>query len=274
MKQFGKLPPLYSFALNPYEDVRFSTCPECGQRTLLRKVPLVIHVQPAHPLILNKRCRYCPDCDLLIVHQDELEHWLAVSFQERMPEIIGNDYFVLGTVDKATWRKQQKESIPMGELAAYLHDFKDHLQISYSPPGWYPEDDDPISRDASPPTDETSQSTQENLPVLEIDDPDQVETLIAKIEAHLPISAEIQRGTANYLRSQGVFIPPHRNIQIYSVFYSGDEGGILCSISPTGSKEPVVISLTHLKIPYRHPLEKEIRAYQRTRAKKLNASNH
>ncbi len=96
MKQLGKLPPLYRFALNPYEDVRFSICPECGQRTLLRMVPLAIHVQPIHPLIFNKRCRYCLDCDLMMAHQDELEHWLTVSFQERVPEIIGNDYFYFG----------------------------------------------------------------------------------------------------------------------------------------------------------------------------------
>ena len=210
----------------------------------------------------------------MIAHQDELEHWLAVSLQERAPEIIGNDYFVLGTVDKATWRKQKKESIPMGELPAYLHDFKEYLQISHSPGGWYTEDDVPTSRGESPPTDEVSQSAQEIFSNFVIDDPDQVETLIAKMETHLPISAEIQRGPASYLRSQGAFVPPHRNIQIHGVFYSGDEGGILCAISPTDSKEPVVISLTHLKISYRHPLEKEIRAYQRKRTKKLNTRHH
>jgi len=272
MKQLGKLPLLYRFALNPYEDVRFSICPECGQRMLLRKVPLAIHVQPIHPLILNKRCRYCPDCDLMIVHQDELEHLLAVSFQKCKPEIIGNNYLVLGTVDKATWRKQQKEPIPMGELPAYLHDFKEYLEIFHSPGGWYPEDDVKVVKEESLSTEEAGQSVQKISQNLEMDDLDQVETLVAKMEAQLPIPAEIQRGPANYLRSQGALVPPHRNVQIYGVFYSGDEGGILCAISPTDSQEPVVISLTHLKIPYRHPLEKEIRAYQRTRSKKLNAS--
>ena len=52
----------------------------------------------------------------------------------------------------------------------------------------------------------------------------------------------------------------YRNLQINSVFYTGDEAGIMCSISPKDSKLPVIISLTHLKIPYRHQLEKEIRA--------------
>jgi hypothetical protein len=226
MKQLGSLPPLYRFALNPYEDVRFSTCPECGQRTLLRKVPLVIHVEPIHPMILNKRCRYCLDCDLMIAHQDEIEHWLVVSFQECASEIVGNAYLILGTVDTAIWRKQKKEPIPMGELPEYLHDFKEYWQISRSPGGWYPEDDVTVAKDESPLNEKASQSAQKVSRNLEIDDPDQAETLVVKMDAQLPIPAEIQRGPANFLRSQGAFVPPHQNVQIYGVFYSGDEGGI------------------------------------------------
>ncbi len=161
----------------------------------------------------------------------------------------------------------------MGELSEYLHDFKEYLQISHSPARWYPEDDVPTSRDEASQTEKTGRSAQEISQDLAIDDPGQAESLVAKLEAQLPIPAEIQRGPANYLRSQGSFITPHWNVQIYSVFYSGDEGGILCAISPKDSKVPVVISPTQLKIPYRHPLEKEIRAYQRTRTRKLNESN-
>ena len=162
----------------------------------------------------------------MITHQDELEHWLTVSFQERVPEIVGNDYLILGTVDKATWRKQNKESIPMGELPAYLHDFKEYLQISRSPGGWYPEDDVPdISEMNRPRLRKLVEVPKKFLQDLEIDDLDQVETLIAKMEAHLPIAAEIQRGPAQLFTFTGAFVSPHRNVQIYSVFYSGDEGG-------------------------------------------------
>ena len=143
----------------------------------------------------------------MIAHQDEIEHWLVVSFQERMPEIVGNDYLILGTVDKATWRKQNKEPIPIGDLPAYLHDFKEYLQIARSPGGWYPEDNVPIFRDESPPTEKVGRSAQEISQDLEIDDLDHVEALIANMEALLPIAAEIQRGPANYLRSQGSFSP-------------------------------------------------------------------
>jgi hypothetical protein len=273
MKQFGKLPPLYRFILNPYNDVRFTTCPECSQRTLLRKIPLVIHIDPFQPMLLNKHCRYCPNCDLIIAHQDELEHWLTVTSEKHAPEIIGNEYLILGTVDKATWRKQKKEPIPMGKLLEYLHDFKEYLTISSRPGGWYPKDDISTSADEVSSTEIVVQYPPEISQLMGIDNPNQAEMLIERMKAHLPIPAEIQRGPANYLRSQGLSIPPHRNTQIQNVLYAGDEGGIMCALSPQDSKEPVVISLTQLKIPYRHPLEKEIRAYQKTRTRKLKESN-
>ena len=259
LPQLGKLPPLYRFILNPYSDVRFTTCPDCGGKTLLRKIPLAVHVDPHHPTMLNKHCRYCPDCDLLICHQDELEQMLVQAFEHRAPEIIGNDYLVLGTFDQATWRQREKEPIQMGDLPEYLHDFKAYLTLEYTPAHWAPAEGSP--------------SKKESVPQLTIDDPQKVETLLEKMEHHLPIRAEIQRGTAGYLIAQGVSIPPHRQVSIQQIFYSGDEGGIMCAISPANSREPIVISLTHLKIPYNHPLEKEIRAYQKARIKKLEAEN-
>ncbi|MBL6983508.1 MAG: hypothetical protein ISR58_20195 [Anaerolineales bacterium] len=277
MTQLGKQPPLYRFILNPFDDVRFSTCPECGQRTLLRKVPLVVHVDPIQPVMLNKHCRYCPDCDLLIAHQNELEHLLVLTFQQRAPEVMGNDYLVLGTVDKDTWRKQQKEPIPVGQLPEHLHDFREVLKLNYAPAGWYPDDQPSAPREAPSPAKSTgwqpaslsANIKSPELPAPTIDDPKQAEALLSKMEAHLPITAEVRRSTANYLRDQGAFIPPHRQVSISKVFYSGDEGGIVCGISPKESKEAVVISLTHLKIPYSHPLEKEIREFQKARLKKL-----
>jgi hypothetical protein len=45
-RRLGKQEPRYEFLLNPYSDQRFTTCPGCDGRTLLRKVPLVVHVDP------------------------------------------------------------------------------------------------------------------------------------------------------------------------------------------------------------------------------------
>jgi hypothetical protein len=274
MKQLGKLQPLYRFVLNPLEEVRFSTCPECRLRTLLRKVPLLVHVDPIHPVLLNKRCRYCSDCDLLIVHQDELEPLLVMSFEEQQPEIIGNDYLVLGTVDKSIWRRRDKEPLTMENIPARLHDFKEYLSLSsYIPAGWYHKDQLPSPRPAPPPSKPTGWQRQgEPLePAMPtIDDPQQVEDLMRKMEAQLPISAELTRAATNFLRGQGSFVPHHRQVSISKIFYHGDEGGIVCTLSTKGSKEAVVISLTHLKISYHHPLAKEIRAYQKARLRKID----
>src|SRR5512147_3264198 len=99
-KQFGGLPPQYNFVLNPYPEVRVSRCPFCDRKTGQRKVPLFIHVDPLHPIALNYTCRYCSHCDLLIGHKHELEHLLTQMFAPYHPAVIGNDYLIMGTVDK------------------------------------------------------------------------------------------------------------------------------------------------------------------------------
>lgn len=266
---------MYRFLLNSLEEARFTSCPECHQRTLLRKIPLVVHVDPRNPVVLNKQCRYCPDCDLLIVHQDELEPLLVLSLQKQFSEVIGNDYLVLGTLDKSTWRRRDKELIDMERLPEKLHDFKEYLSLDYTPAGWYPADQTPARRPAPPLSKPTGWQRQEDAqtpPALSIDDPQQVADLMEKMESHLPIPSELTRAAANFLRARGDFVPPHRQIYISAVFYHGDEGGIMCAISPKESQEVVVISLTHLKISYRHPLEKAIRAYQKARRRKLGRS--
>jgi hypothetical protein len=125
MVQIGKLQPRHRFILNPYQDVRFTTCPECEQKSRQRKIPLVIHVDPCNPLALNKTCRYCPRCDLLIAHKDEIEAQLHALFPERKPPLTSKEYLVIGTVDREDW----KRGITMGELLDKLHDFKEVLKI-------------------------------------------------------------------------------------------------------------------------------------------------
>ncbi len=141
-RQFGKLEPRYKFILNPYPDVRFSTCPDCGKRTKQRKLPLLIHIDPQVLLTLNKTCRYCPDCDLLIAHQDEIEGLLVAIFTERDPSILGNDYLVLGTVERKAWRKGTQDILTMAETFDNLHDFTAVHTIEHRPAGWYPAEPD------------------------------------------------------------------------------------------------------------------------------------
>jgi hypothetical protein len=86
---------------------------------------------------LNKICRYCPGCDLLIVHQDELEALLEAFFTEHNPEVIGNDYLAIGTLERADWQRGTQSPLLIQELVAHLHDFKEVLQFELVG-GWQP----------------------------------------------------------------------------------------------------------------------------------------
>ena len=135
--RLGKQPPRYRFLLNPFRDRRFAICPNCEGRTLLRKVPLVIHVDPMQLMALNKICRYCPACDLLIAHQDELEALLASFFGEHQPEIVGNDYLVLGTEARADWLRGMRTAVYPQEALEHLHDFREVVRFTPAP-RWEP----------------------------------------------------------------------------------------------------------------------------------------
>ncbi len=138
--RFGKLPPMYKFILNPYDDVRFTTCPGCNRKTKQRKLPLVIHVDPHHLIALNKTCRYCPSCDILIAHQDEIEALLAAMFSQRDPSVIGNNYLMIGTVERKAWREGVKQPEMADEMRAFMHDFKEYRKVTVEPARRVPSD--------------------------------------------------------------------------------------------------------------------------------------
>jgi hypothetical protein len=128
-RRLGKQPPRYRFFLNPYPDMRFTTCPQCGRRTNQRKLPLVIHVDPRNLLSINKTCRYCPACDLLIAHKDEVEQQLALLFTRHDPALIGNNYLVVGTQDRAVWRRGVHTPLTIQEMLHSLHDFEEVVRF-------------------------------------------------------------------------------------------------------------------------------------------------
>jgi hypothetical protein len=136
--QLGKQPPLYRFFLNPYKDARFTRCPECDHKMHQRKLPLVIHIDPMQLLSLNKTCRYCPNCDLLIAHQDDVEDFLARFFTEEKPEIVGNDYLIVGTMDRAIWKRGTQQPLTLQETIDALHDFKESVLFKVVRGGWMP----------------------------------------------------------------------------------------------------------------------------------------
>ncbi len=103
-----------------------------------------------------------------------------------------------------------------------------------------------------------------------IDDYEQAMELLHEMEAHLPIPARPIATMVRALRDQGQRISRDRKLSIQSVFYAGDEAGIVCAIEPLeGIKVALVVSVTHLQIDLRHPLAKRIRAYQQERKRRL-----
>jgi hypothetical protein len=104
-----------------------------------------------------------------------------------------------------------------------------------------------------------------------IDDRRQVKALLQQMKKQLPIPVLATDVLARSMRRQLPELKRQRQLSIKSVLYSGDEGGILCDITPDGAKSVVLCSLTQLEILADHPLAAEIQAYQHARTRKLAA---
>lgn len=98
--------------------------------------------------------------------------------------------------------------------------------------------------------------------------------LVEKMKAQLPIIARPTKAFIYAMRQNGVKVKPKQELQIDSVLYMGDEGGIGCAVLlPGGEKSVTVTSLTHLRVKANNPLAEEIRAYQIERSRKLAQTN-
>lgn len=74
-----------------------------------------------------------------MVHQAELEAELADKFATLAPEVIGNEYMVLGTVEKKVWQRGlQGSGTGLDEVLKHTSDFKKVLDLKVEPGGWYP----------------------------------------------------------------------------------------------------------------------------------------
>lgn len=133
-RQFGGLPPRYSFMLNPYPSERLSRCPLCEQKSRQRKLPLLIHIDPGQLIALNYTCRYCPACDLLVA-----------------PGMIGNDYLIIGTVEKRVWREGLEQPRTFDEMLPHVSDFANYYsELRQTRPGYYRVDQEPLTMEPPP----------------------------------------------------------------------------------------------------------------------------
>jgi len=125
------------FFLNPYKDCAFTKCPKCDSKTRIRKFPLVIHIDPHQIILLNKKCRHCPKCDLIIAKQSEVESLMIVCLEEINPEVIGNNYLAMGVVDRKDWKEGNNCKLDSTETLDRMYFFKDMLKFELVPGRWY-----------------------------------------------------------------------------------------------------------------------------------------
>jgi len=127
------------FFLIRVEDCAFTKCRKCGNKTKIRKFPLVIHIEPAQLFLLNKKCKYCENCDLIIAKKSEIEMLMVAAFEKHDPDLIGNEYVIAGVVDRKDFREGQVAQLDSAETVDRMHIFKDLLHFEPALPRWYPD---------------------------------------------------------------------------------------------------------------------------------------
>jgi Zn-finger nucleic acid-binding protein len=136
----------YKFYLNPHFEYKWTKCPNCDDPTRVRKFCLVNHYKEKanqfHQLLsINKSCKYCPKCDLIICQKIELEKILSNLLEGN--KIIFNqaNYSIFGTMEKKDWLMVQQKNMNPREVLNLTSQFKDILDFEIRPAGWYRDED-------------------------------------------------------------------------------------------------------------------------------------
>jgi hypothetical protein len=105
---------------------------------------------------------------------------------------------------------------------------------------------------------------------MNIDDVDEAQRLIDKMNENLPIFARPNSALVKILRKKGVNADRYKPLEIHSVLYMGNEAGISCDITPKGqTQDAFICSLTQLEVMGDDDLAQEMKAYQQKRLKSL-----
>ena len=104
-----------------------------------------------------------------------------------------------------------------------------------------------------------------------IDNPLQVELLITKLKAALPLPATATPPLLAQLQEQAAGLDLSARCQITGIHYAGDDGGIMCrlDLGTEDADKVFFVSITHLTFDRRLPLAREITAYQKHRIKRI-----
>jgi hypothetical protein len=75
----------------------------------------------------------------VIVHRDELEMELARGPARFSANGSGQDYMIIGTVERKVWQAGLKGTgTQLDEIRDHMADFKKHFDLHYEPGGWRP----------------------------------------------------------------------------------------------------------------------------------------
>ena len=102
-----------------------------------------------------------------------------------------------------------------------------------------------------------------------LDNPKKTEPLLVALKAAVPFEVELMPAAMEHLREKNIAMLNEARQTVSDVSYAGDEGGIVCHLLPSGTREVLIVSLTHVRIPRTMPLASAIIDYQKHRVKKL-----
>jgi hypothetical protein len=137
-RKTDKVKRRHRFFLNPYKGNAFRKCPVCETSTKIHQFVLVINLKPKQLFLMKVPCRYCSECDLIIAKQEELESIMAARLREENPEVVGNKYLVMGTLDKNDWLEGSSGALSPQEITDRLYAFRDVWNFDVGPVGAKP----------------------------------------------------------------------------------------------------------------------------------------
>jgi hypothetical protein len=66
---------------------------------------------------------------LLIAHKNEIDDLLAKIFHARASGVVGNNYTIIGTMEKSAWKQGVQKSLDFQNMPEHLHDFNQVLKF-------------------------------------------------------------------------------------------------------------------------------------------------
>ena len=107
-----------------------------------------------------------------------------------------------------------------------------------------------------------------------LDNRKKTETLMAALKAAVPFEVDLTPEVVQQLQSKNVPHADQTRRIVSDLSYAGDEGGIVCHITPLDKKEALFISITHVRMSRTMPLAAAVFDYQKHRVKKLRKQGY